>query len=449
MKTFTSASPTLVTPNIGVASGSSLQLGTVSVATGQLKLANAGSALLTTLQAGAAAAARTYTWPTDFGAAGTVLTDAAGDGTLSWGAGGGGVTNPLTLTRLLTITQGTANEGILASTGYSLTGANAQSMIDLSGTLNTSGSPDVIALRITDTARGVNTKLFNIYAGAAGATSVFSINRLGGVTLASTITGGSTLDLISSALTIRVNGSASCLNPVTDNAADLGYSGGSNGWKGVYTNGGLHIQAPATAADVHLMRRGIANLQLGIADAAAPVAQTLSVQSVVAGTSNTAGVDTNITGSLSTGSGIAGKIKFNVSQIVAAATTQNAASTVLSLNTVAASGVQFPQYGAGALSTDASGNITATSDERLKHVTGHFKAGLAELMKIDPIVFKWREDSGMETAHEYVGFGAHNVQESMPEAVGQTPDGYLTLSDRALLAACVNAIKDLSERMHK
>src|SRR6478672_1708794 len=33
-----------------------------------------------------------------------------------------------TFTRLQTITQGTANEGVLASTGYSLTGANAQSL---------------------------------------------------------------------------------------------------------------------------------------------------------------------------------------------------------------------------------------------------------------------------------------------------------------------------------
>ena len=30
----------------------------------------------------------TYTWPTNFGSAGTSLTDAAGNGTLSWAAGG-------------------------------------------------------------------------------------------------------------------------------------------------------------------------------------------------------------------------------------------------------------------------------------------------------------------------------------------------------------------------
>ena len=108
-------SPTLVTPVLGTPSSGTLtsctglpaagvvgtaailgantftgtqQLGTPSSATGAIALANAGSAHLTTLQAGAAAAARTYTWPTNFGSAGASLTDAAGNGTLSWAAGG-------------------------------------------------------------------------------------------------------------------------------------------------------------------------------------------------------------------------------------------------------------------------------------------------------------------------------------------------------------------------
>src|SRR6185369_6531566 len=71
-----------------------LTLGVPSSSTGVLKLAQASSAFLTTIQAGAAVAARTYIWPTDLGAAGTVLTDAAGDGVLSWGAGGGGGGTP-------------------------------------------------------------------------------------------------------------------------------------------------------------------------------------------------------------------------------------------------------------------------------------------------------------------------------------------------------------------
>lgn len=69
-----------------------LRLGTVSSVTGQLLLANSASANLTTIRAGNAAAAITYTWPTNVGAAGSVLTDAAGNGTLSWAAAGGSIT---------------------------------------------------------------------------------------------------------------------------------------------------------------------------------------------------------------------------------------------------------------------------------------------------------------------------------------------------------------------
>ena len=72
----------------GVGNTGTVISGNPSTATGGVVLYNAGSAHATTLQAGAAAAARTYTWPTNFGSAGTSLTDAAGNGTLSWAAGG-------------------------------------------------------------------------------------------------------------------------------------------------------------------------------------------------------------------------------------------------------------------------------------------------------------------------------------------------------------------------
>lgn len=72
-----------------------------------------------------------------------------------------------------------AAKSILTSTGGSNTGSDQTSAVDLSWTLNTSGSPDVFALRVTDTARGASTRLFNIYGGASGTSSLFSIDRSG------------------------------------------------------------------------------------------------------------------------------------------------------------------------------------------------------------------------------------------------------------------------------
>jgi hypothetical protein len=96
----------------------------------------------------------------------------------------------------------------------------------------------------------------------------------------------------------------------------------------------------AAAEDTILTRRGTANLRFGAADAAAPVAQTLSVQSVVAGTSNTAGAALTITGSQGTGSGAAGTIVFQTASAGSSGTSQNALATVATIGPSTLSGSQ-------------------------------------------------------------------------------------------------------------
>lgn len=75
-----------------------------------------------------------------------------------------------------------------------------------------------------------------------------------------------------------------------------------------------------------------ATFQMGAADAAAPVAQTLGVQSVVAGTSNTAGVTTTIRDSAGTGTGVGGNIIFQYAPHGSSGTAQNAFATALTIN---------------------------------------------------------------------------------------------------------------------
>ena len=86
-----------------------------------------------------------------------------------------------TFTKLQTIAQGTANAGILASTGYSLTGANATSMIDLAGTWNTSGTPTAIKLNITNTASNAASLLLDLQVGSA---SKVKADAVGNITFA-------------------------------------------------------------------------------------------------------------------------------------------------------------------------------------------------------------------------------------------------------------------------
>lgn len=78
-----------------------------------------------------------------------------------------------TFSGLQTLTPSAANQGIIASTGFSLTGSNATNMIDLAGTWNTSGVPNGIKMLITTTAVGGGYALINLGTTSAGSANGF------------------------------------------------------------------------------------------------------------------------------------------------------------------------------------------------------------------------------------------------------------------------------------
>lgn len=101
-------------------------------------------------------------------------------------------------------------------------------------------------------------------------------------------------------------------------------------------------------ADTFIQRRNAANPQLGAADAASPIAQTLSGQSVVAGTSNTSGPAFTFQAPLSTGNATGGAFVFNSSYGGVSGTAQNAATQIAKIDPAgsANSGPLF-QFGSG------------------------------------------------------------------------------------------------------
>jgi hypothetical protein len=120
---------------------------------------------------------------------------------------------------------------------------------------------------------------------------------------------------------------AQTIQPLTDVAAlTVRRNGGSQ------TSNVFQVQTEANEPLASINKDGrlsSINLRLGLADAAAPVAQTLSVQSVVAGTSNTAGANFTIDGSQGTGTGAGGSIVFRVAPAGSSGTAQNALATFL------------------------------------------------------------------------------------------------------------------------
>ena len=107
--------------------------------------------------------------------------------------------------------------------------------------------------------------------------------------------------------------------------------------------------------------------------------------------------------------------------------------------------VQMTAYGAGTATFDASGNISSVSDERLKTLIRPLPYGLAEILKLEPIAYHYVPESGLDTEHEYGGFGALALESVIPLAIGKDSRGYRTLADRPILGAVVNAVKEHNE----
>ncbi len=103
--------------------------------------------------------------------------------------------------------------------------------------------------------------------------------------------------------------------------------------------------------------------------------------------------------------------------------------------------ITMNRLGTGTVQSDANGNLSVSSDERLKNIRNNFNRGIESLINIQPIQYQWNEISNLETEHIYTGFNAQNVQKNIPEAIGTDRNGYLTLDNRPIIATLVNAAK--------
>ena len=349
-------SPTLITPVLGVATATSVAIGGCTIGTdvlcttgtttlnGKTTVAggsfglsgNISAAAWTTAGIRYANVAATTTDTTSSGTVAAAYTDVFGGNTVAASSAvtftnyyGAYIKVPVAGTNV-TLTSawalgaeginvvGQANSIAIRETGYSLTGSSAQSLLDLSGTLNTTGSPDVIALRVTDTGRGAATKFLNIYGGASATTSVFSVSNAGNLVINGSFSGVST---ITAAGQIQTNSgqlyswsSRSTLGSPADGSVKLSNSAGTNS---------VTISFPTATATP--------TLQLGALDAAAPISQIVSVQNVIAGTSNTAGVNWTFNGSQGTGTGAGGDIIFQTAKAGTTGTSQNALAAVFTV----------------------------------------------------------------------------------------------------------------------
>ena len=113
-----------------------------------------------------------------------------GNAAIGYSASTAAPTNGLAVAGGVTIGTGTNNVSSIVASGYSLTGANAQSLIDLAGTWNTTGNPAAIKLNITNTASGASAYLMDLQVGGA---TQFRVSKDGTIRT-NTPTGGTAAD---------------------------------------------------------------------------------------------------------------------------------------------------------------------------------------------------------------------------------------------------------------
>ena len=125
--------------------------------------------------------------------------------------------------------------------------------------------------------------------------------------------------------------------------------------------------------------------------------------------------------------------------------TTNAGGGKVLINTLAGSGTRT-------VTADASGYLSAASDSSLKQEdTTHTVEGLAEILQLQPRAYKWLSDieiRGEEAATE-IGFFANEVASIIPSAAPKSNDGLYGFYDRAVIAALVKAIQELTARVQE
>lgn len=112
------------------------------------------------------------------------------------------------------------------------------------------------------------------------------------------------------------------------------------------------------ARDLFIERAAAATLRLGQADAAAPIAQIVSVQNVVTGTSNTAGANTTFKASNSTGTGAGGSFVFQTAAAGSTGSTPNTLADAVTIDSAKKLTVVGAVQTGSTLIFGTNGNIT-------------------------------------------------------------------------------------------
>ncbi len=432
-------SPTFVTPTLGVAAGTSLALGGCTIGTDGLCLTGTSTLNGNVVVNGAS-----------FGLSGSISAPA-------WTTAGIRYKN---VTATLT---DTTSSGTVAAARTDNFGGNTIAASSATTFTNYTSA------YFSDPVQGSNVTFTNKWSLGADSARIGTSNQL---TISTTGVLTATAPVFTTPTLGVASGTSLALGGATIGANVFAVTGNSNFSGTISTGGGVIVTAGNIVISSNVGVFGLrgsatllsapaaATLQFGNADVAAPVAQTLRVQSVVAPTADTAGAAMTIIGSLSTGSGASGDIIFQTGGTGAGSTAQNTATTAITIKG-ATQQVRLPQIASDAALTDTTvcqdttnhglyaGSGTAgvclgnVSSARFKNNWTTLTGALAQVMALEPGTWNYKAEISDPTKLHY-GFLAENYSDVLPRLTRYDSDGNPNGTDMmGLVPILVQAVKEL------
>jgi hypothetical protein len=98
----------------------------------------------------------------------------------------------------------------------------------------------------------------------------------------------------------------------------------------------------------------------------------------------------------------------------------------------------------GSADKPGGGSWGTYSDGRLKNLNGSFDSGLSQVLKVNPVRYRYKADNalGIRDTEEHIGVVAQDVQRVIPEAVTENSKGYLLVNNDPIIWSMLNAIKE-------
>lgn len=340
-----------------------------------------------------------------------------------------------------------ANTAIITASNYSLTGSNADSMFDLAGTWNTTGTPTAIKTNITDTASNAASLLLDLQVGGA---SQFKVGK-GGKLTAQTLTiglGGQTTVATNTALGFESLNSASLTGAQNTGVGYQALLSNTTGTQNIAV-GSLSLVSNTT---------GVNNSAIGYA----------AIYFNTTGSSNSAfgtfALYNNSTGGSNSAFGNA------AGDVI----TTGSRNTIIGANSdpSAAAGIDQTVVGEGltgkgddtAFIGGTNGaynekNVTTwetTSDQRIKKNIVSNNVGLEVISQIDVRNFEYRTaeeitdlpaSAAINQSGVQLGVIAQELQAVLPECVTENSTGVLSVNTDQLIWYLINSVKQLSAKV--